>query len=506
MVLELYNTLTRDTTKVEPEAPGGEIRLYTCGPTVYNRVHIGNLRAFLFYDVLRRTLEWKGFRVKHVMNVTDVDDKTIRGAHTAGEKLRDFTDRYLKLFLADLDALGIRRPTVMPRATDPEALAAQVKLVERLIEKGFAYKAPDGSVYFKIEAFPEYGKLAHLDKAGLKAGGGGRVEDDEYEKESWADFALWKAWTEKDGDVSWETSLGRGRPGWHLECSALAMSHLGETIDIHAGGVDLVFPHHENEIAQSEAATGKPFARVWAHNEHLLIAGAKMSKSKHNFYTLDDLAALARATPREVRYALLSVNYRKQLNFQVTYDSEGKPMRFDSILDARRALERLDNFRRSLRDGCMKKGSGLPVPVTERQEALLANTRKAFERRLDDDLNVSGALGELFLFVNDVNKEAYGAEFGSRAEKLLRDLDSVLGIFVDHEVGGKGKLRPDEEALLKERAEVRREAQAAKARGDKAAMKAAFLRSDELREKLKTLGFELEDRPDGTTGWKRARA
>ena len=494
MALRIFNTLTRKEEDFVP-LEAGKVSLYTCGPTVYNRVHIGNLRAFLFYDLIRRTLEWKGLAVRHVMNVTDVDDKTIKGSVQQKKSLREFTDFYLGLFLEDLDALGIRRPTVMPRATDPDAIAKMVELVEALLARGAAYRAPDGSIYFKISAFPSYGKLGHLDLSGLKAGAGGRVAADEYDKESPQDFALWKAWDKADGEVFWETRLGKGRPGWHLECSALAMRHLGETIDLHAGGVDLIFPHHENEIAQSEAATGKPFVRAWLHNEHLLIGGQKMSKRLDNFYTLSDLARLSKATPREVRFALLKVPYRMKLNFQVTYDPEGKPVRFDAVEEARSSLARIDSFRRSLKERAGR-------PPSRAVEERLARVRSDFEAALDDDLNTARAIAHIFELVNDLNKEDFDPPFAARVDALLLDLDRVLGFVAQAE----SALTEVEKKLLDEREQARREAQSRKQAGDKAAMKAAFARSDELRADLKKMGIEVEDKPDGTTSWRRVAA
>ncbi len=489
--MKLWNTLTRQEEELAPLVPG-KVTLYTCGPTVYNRVHIGNLRAFVFYDVLRRTLERDGLEVKHVMNVTDVDDKTIRGSIAEKKPLREFTNHFLELFLKDLDALAIERPHIMPRATDPDAIEDMVALVEKLLAKGSAYRAPDGSIYFKISAFPPYGRLAHLDLAGLEAGKGGRVAADDYDKENPQDFALWKAWDEKDGPVFWETRLGKGRPGWHLECSALAMRHLGETIDLHAGGVDLIFPHHENEIAQSEASTGKPFVRMWLHNEHLLIGGQKMSKRLNNFYTLTDLEGLARARPRELRFALLKVPYRQRLNFQVSYDPQGKPVRFDAIEEARSSLERIDNFRRALKT----RAGG---PASPAAQASLEKAQRGFGEALHRDLNTADALGQVFTLINELNKEDFDQAFAQKVDATLLDFDRVLAILEREEAG----LSADERRLLDEREAVRREAQARKAAGDKPAMKAAFARSDELRNELKARGIEVEDRPDGSTGWRR---
>ncbi|MEZ0227287.1 MAG: cysteine--tRNA ligase [Planctomycetota bacterium] len=493
--MKLWNTLTRKEEDLVP-LQAGKISLYTCGPTVYNRVHIGNLRAFLFYDLLRRSLEWQGLSVRHVMNITDVDDKTIKGSQEQKKSLHEFTTFYLDLFLKDLDALRIQRPTVMPRATDKDAIDKMVELVEKLVAKGAAYKAADGSYYFKISAFPSYGKLGHLDLSNLQAGAGGRVAADEYDKENVQDFALWKAWDQADGDVFWETRLGKGRPGWHLECSALAMRHLGETIDLHAGGVDLIFPHHENEIAQTEAATGKPFVKTWLHNEHLLIGGAKMSKRLKNFYTLGDLEQLAGARPREVRFALLKVPYRQRLNFQVTYDADGKAVRFDAIEEARGSLERLDNFRRGLRNRIVHGAGKATSPQVEK---LLAKSRDDFAAALADDLNTAKAFAAIFELVNDLNKEDFDASFAKKVDAQLLDFDRVLAVLEVEE----GALSTEEKKLLDEREAVRKEAAAKKAAGDKPAMKAAFARSDELRTELKKRGIELEDRPDGSTGWRR---
>ncbi|MBL4844288.1 MAG: cysteine--tRNA ligase [Planctomycetes bacterium] len=439
MTLTLTNTLSR--AKESLPAPGERpIQLYTCGPTVYNHVHIGNWRAFVFYDVLRRSLEWLGYEVRHVMNLTDVDDKTIRGSREAGQSLREFTDRYTQFFLEDLDELRILHPHAMPRATD--AIDSMVALVKRLEAKGLAYQSDDGSYYFKISGFENYGQLAHLDVDTLRAGAGGRVAADEYEKDDVTDFALWKAWSEEDGDVFWETELGKGRPGWHLECSALAMEHLSESIDIHAGGIDLVFPHHENEIAQAEAATGKVFSKFWVHNEHLMVGGKKMSKSLKNFFTFRELQEVAGATGREVRYALLTGHYSKKLNLQVTYEGEGeerRPVLFDSIEAARSAIHRLDEFRR----GLTIRGGG---PVGDGARALVEGYQAAIRAAIADDLNVPAALGKLFELVTDVNKlPDFDEEFGRFVVSVLDDVDQVLGVLKPEADAG---LTPEDQALF----------------------------------------------------------
>jgi len=476
--LTLHNTLARDKETLPPPEEAGELKLYTCGPTVYNLVHVGNLRAFVFYDLLRRGLEWLGYRVRHVMNITDVDDKTIRGSRAEGVSLREFTTRYTEAFLGDMQALRILEPHALPRATD--AIDAMVTMVQALLDKGVAYRSEDGSIYFKIDAFGAYGRLSRLDERTLRTGAGGRVAADEYDKESAHDFALWKAWSEEDGDVFWETPLGKGRPGWHLECSALAMEHLGPSIDIHAGGVDLVFPHHENEIAQSEAASGQPFARYWVHNAHLLVGGQKMAKSLGNFFTFAQLRELAQASGREVRYALLSAHYRKQLNLQVTFEGEGeerRPVRFDSVDAAREALRRLDDFRAAL-----GAGGGEAPPGGA---ALLEGARADIAAAIADDLNVPQALGRLFELVKEVNKLApFDVGFGRQVEAFLDDVDRVFGV-LQPDVQG---LDPEEQALFD---------------GWKAAREAKdWAAADGLRDQLEARGVRVQARK-GESTWSR---
>ena len=478
MALHLHDTLAREKRPFGP--PDHPIRMYTCGPTVYDRVHVGNLRAFLFYDLLRRSLEWLGYEVRHVMNLTDVDDKTIRGSRREGVPLREFTERYTRTFLDDCAALRILRPHVMPRATD--AIPEMIALTERLLAAGVAYRSDDGSVYFKIAAFPGYGKLSHLDARTLQAGAGGRVAQDEYDKESAHDFALWKAWSEDDGDVAWDAPFGRGRPGWHLECSALAFKHLGEALDVHAGGVDLVFPHHENEIAQSEAASGCTFARFWLHNEHLLVGGQKMSKSLKNFYTLGDLVTLGQATPREVRYALIAAHYRSPSNLAVTYEGEGearRPVRFDSLVDARGALKRLDAFRRDLRARATGQAS------SDGAHERLARARTAFRDAIEDDLNVPRALAALFELVADVNRlGTWDVEFAAAVEAFWDDADRVLGV-----------LAPEADALSPEEQALFERWQAARTAKDWAG-------ADAVKAELTARGITVQARKDGAT-WTR---
>jgi cysteinyl-tRNA synthetase len=328
MALRFFNTYSRQVEDFVPlDTEGQTVKIYTCGPTVYSYAHIGNFRAYIFEDLLQRHLEARGYRIMRVMNLTDVDDKTIRGCRQAGMPLAAFTEPFKRAFFEDLETLRIQAAQSYPAATAPEYIARMVEMIRILVERGFAYQAEDNSVYYRINQFPAYGRLAHLDLDQLRPGG--RVQSDEYEKESLGDFALWKAWDQEDGEVAWASPWGRGRPGWHIECSAMAGALLGEQIDIHCGGVDNIFPHHEAEIAQTEAVTGKRFVHYWMHCAHLMVEGQKMSKSLGNFYTLRDLLAKGH-TGREIRYALLRVNYGLPLNFT-----------FDGMADAREALRRL---------------------------------------------------------------------------------------------------------------------------------------------------------------------
>ena len=459
MALQFFNTLTRRKEDFVSLDPGSKVGMYTCGPTVYNYAHIGNLRAFMFEDLLRRHLEYKGFQVKHVMNITDVEDKIIRTVRESGKSLREATDFYTQEFFRDLDTLKIRRAHVTPRAT--ESIPDMIKTIEILIAKKHAYVAEDGSVYFSIKSFKDYGKLAHLDFDNLQFGA--RVAQDEYDKEHVADFALWKAWDEQDGDVKWPSPWGDGRPGWHIECSVMSMEHLGETFDIHCGGEDLIFPHHEDEIAQSEAATGKPFVRYWLHNAHLLVEGKKMSKSLGNFYTLRDLLAKG-WTGREVRYALICAHYREQLNFT-----------FDGLQAARSALQRIDEFLLKLQE--------LAQPPSSETLKALDIALVAFLNRMDDDLNISGALGVLFDFIRFINTEiAAGSLKPSEAQAILdawKRFDAVLGFGMPT----KSDVPAEVQQLVEERQAAR------KAKG--------FKRSDEIRDQLAAQGWIIEDTPNG---------
>ena len=470
MALNFYNTLNRRLEPFEP-LEGNRVRMYSCGPTVYNFVHVGNLRTFTFQDVLRRYLRHCGYELFHVMNVTDVDDKIIRGAGEAGQSLAEYTAEYRKAFEADTAQLRLETPERVTPAT--EHIGEMIELIGRLDKKSLTYQS-DGSTYYRIAGFDAYGKLSHLDVKGIKAGA--HVDQDEYDKDDVRDFALWKA--SKPDEPSWESPYGAGRPGWHIECSAMAMKYLGESFDIHTGGVDLVFPHHENEIAQAEGASGKPFVRFWLHAEHLLVDGQKMSKSLGNFYTLRDLIERGFSADA-IRYLLASVPYRKQLNFT-----------FDGLKAAQTAIERLRNFKRRLDTETFPAGSNPNV------SALADEARKKFEAGMDDDLNTAQALGAVFEFVRDVNTKMdntktdageFQADNAAEATGVLDLFDSIFDVL---EVEQAGQVAADEiELLIEERLAAR------KAR--------AFARSDAIRDDLKARGVILEDTPAGTR-WKYA--
>lgn len=465
MALRFYNTLTQ---KVEEFAPldGKTVRMYTCGPTVYNFVHIGNLRTFTFQDLLRRWLKARGYQLLHVMNITDVDDKIIRDAAKAGLSLKDFTAIYEKAFLEDIATLRLEGPEKLVRATDH--IDDMVEFIEKLSAKGFTYTS-EGSTYYSIAKFPEYGKLSHQDFSGIKPGA--RVDVDEYSKDDARDFVLWKA--RKDGEPGWDTRLGCGRPGWHIECSAMAMRYLGETLDIHAGGIDLTFPHHENEIAQSEALSGKPFARFWLHSEHLVVDMTKMSKSIGNIYTLRDILAMG-YTPEALRYLLASVPYRKKLNFT-----------FDGLQAAQTSIDRLRNFQLRLQTASFPEGANPAL------DARAAEGIRQFEEALDDDLNTAEALAAVFEYVRDANTAMDAGEFRAgnvaAAQEFLRRFDAIFDVLRPTVTGGA--LRDAEiEALIEERA-------AAKKQRD-------FARADAIRQQLLEAGVIVEDTKDGSR-WKR---
>ena len=454
MSMQVFNSLTRRTEPLEPLADN-TIRLYTCGPTVYNFAHIGNFRAYTFEDILRRVIQFNGMKVKQVMNLTDVDDKTIRGANAAGVPLTDYTKTYKDAFFADLKVLNIQPAEVYPAATDhiPEMIA----LVEKLVEKGVAYKSDDGSVYFAVTKFPGYGKLAHIDFDHQRTGA--RCAADEYDKENVGDFALWKAWEESDGPVGWDSPWGRGRPGWHIECSAMSMKYLGETFDLHTGGIDNLFPHHENEIAQAEAATGKEFVKTWMHCAHLRVNGEKMSKSLGNFFTLRDLLDKG-WTGREIRYVLVNAHYRQGLNFA-----------FSALEDARKSLERIDRCV----DALAARAKDEPAPEFA-QKAL-----DAFTAAVNDDLNIPKAFAALFELVRETNAS------GTCAKAVLdvfRKMDTVLGVIFFGKAA-KAEVPAEVQALLDARAAAR----AAK----------NWAESDRLRDAIAAAGWLVKDSKDGQT-------
>jgi cysteinyl-tRNA synthetase len=458
MTLKLFNTLTRKVEVFKP-IKEGKVSMYSCGPTVYDYAHIGNLRSFIFVDILKRYLKYKGFTVKHVMNITDVDDKTIKNSQKQGKTLKEYTEFYTKEFLDDLKTLNIELADIMPRATG--TIKEMVALVKTLLDKGFAYKGDDGSIYFSINKFKDYGKLACLDLEQLKEGASGRVSSDEYSKENARDFALWKAWDEGDGDVFWETELGKGRPGWHIECSAMSMKDLGETFDIHTGGVDLIFPHHTNEIAQAEAATGKPFVKYWIHNAHLIVNGEKMSKSAGNFYTLRDLLDKG-YSPMAIRYEMMAANYRVKLDFRE--DNLKKiPETLNKIYDF---LDRLDRSDKGEDD--------------EKVGKAVDKAKKDFEKSMDNDLNISGGLAAVFQLMTDINKLGdLSKKDAEKVKKVMADFDSVFGV-MEHE---KIELTAEQNKMIQDREDAR------KAKD--------FDKADKIRDNLKKQGIIVEDTDQG---------
>jgi cysteinyl-tRNA synthetase len=475
--IRFHNTLGG---KIEAFAPqnGNEVRMYTCGPTVYDYAHIGNYRTFVFQDILRRFLKLRGFKMKHVMNLTDVDDRIIANSAAAGVSIRDYTEKYAQAFFDDCKTLSIEAPEHWIRATDH--IDDMVKLIARLQEKSYTYPS-EGSIYYRIAKFPHYGQLSNIDVAGIQAGA--RVDVDRYEKESARDFALWKA--PKPGEHFWETPIGKGRPGWHIECSAMAMKYLGETLDIHTGGIDLAFPHHENEIAQSEGATGKPFVRYWMHAEHLLVEGEKMSKSLGNFFTLRDLFAKG-YKPSALRFALASVPYRKQLNFT-----------FDGLQQAASSVERLRNFAARLAQG------KFPAGKQKGMAARIAEAAEEFDAGLSDDLNTARALAAAFDLLRETNIAMDKGDFRqgdvAAAQEFLANFDRIFAVMEDNDSGklralgfGAADTGPNDaeiEKLIADR-------QAARQRRD-------FAASDRIRKELADRGILIEDSKDGSVRWKR---
>jgi cysteinyl-tRNA synthetase len=487
MPLQLYNTLPAEVEEFSPSVDN-TVRMYSCGPTVYDYGHIGNFRTFVAVDILRRFLRQSGFRLDHVMNITDVDDKIIRNAAQQGQTVREYTKKYEEAFLEDMRTLGLEQPEHVVRATDHiEKMAA---FIQKLVERGFAYRTEDGSYYFRIAKFPEYGKLSKKDFSGMEIGA--RVDVDEYEKDDARDFALWKS--PKPGEASWPTPIGDGRPGWHIECSVMSMEYLGPSFDLHAGGEDLIFPHHENEIAQSESLTGQTFARFWMHVRFLLVEGEKMSKSAGNFYTLRDLL-LKGHKPSSIRYLLSSVPYRKQLNFT-----------FDGLKQAAHSVERLRTFKTRL------EMVQLPPGKSESIQALAEKTKAEMRSALQDDLNTARALAAIFDMVRDANTAADKNELRQEdtapllqalrqfdeifpvlndddAEKMARALDWARAHGLDTSAIAAQTISDDEvEGLIAERNAAR------KARD--------FARADAIRTQLADAGILVEDTKDGMR-WKR---
>ena len=465
-MLRFLNTLSRQTEEFHP-IEEGHVRMYICGPTVWNFAHIGNFRTFIFGDVLRRYLKYKGYEVKHVFNLTDIDDRIINEAAKRNISIDEFTAPYITAFWEDFDALGMERPEVTPRAT--HHIPEMIDIIAKLLANGKAYES-EGSIYYRIAAFPDYGKLSRISFSGNIAGASERVDTDKYDKEDARDFALWK-FVGEDEEPGWDAPFGRGRPGWHIECSAMSMKYLGETFDLHAGGMDLQFPHHENEIAQSEGATGKQFARYWIHSEFLKIDDVTMSKSKGNFFTFRDLHAQG-YSPLAIRYLLLSVPTRKQLNFT-----------FEGLQGAGSTVERLRNFRSLVSEAKVVEGSNQEVA------SIVANALSDFETAMDDDFNTAAALAAIHDMVREVNTVIAGDRILSKDREWVLDaiakFDSVLGIFGHTE---DRWLDAGIEALVAEREEARRQRN--------------FARSDEIRDLLAEQGIVLEDTKDGVR-WKR---
>jgi cysteinyl-tRNA synthetase len=464
MALRLFNTYSREIEEFEPRDPAErKIGVYTCGPTVYSRAHIGNFRAYIFEDLLQRHFELRGYKVHRVMNITDVDDKTIRGARDANIPLSEFTAPFKQAFFEDCETLRIKRADEFPAATDQRHIDRMIEMIGTLISRGLAYQADDNSVYFRINKFPDYGKLAHFDLTQLQSTG--RVKHDEYDKEHIGDFALWKAWDEEDGDVGWESPWGRGRPGWHIECSAMSTALLGDQVDIHCGGVDNIFPHHEAEIAQSEGVTGKKFVRYWLHCAHLLVDGQKMAKSLGNFYTVPDVLAKG-YSGRELRYALLRVHYRVPLNFT-----------WEGMEESRQALARVDEWLGRLRQ------CSASVSLAKSQGRQAGSMPYTFEEALDDDLNISAALGFLFESIRETNRAMDQNEMDAASANTWLNwwerVNSVLDLEKETEVA----VPPEVAQLSKDRENARREKN--------------WKQSDELRDRISALGWEVRDTKDG---------
>lgn len=475
-MIRLYDTPSRTKRHFEPLEPG-KVRLYSCGPTVWDHSHIGNFRCFLFYDVLKRYLRYRGFEVEHVMNLTDIDDRIVERVGASGGGLDGYVGPYIDSFFRELDDLGIERADHYPRAT--EHIPEMVQLVELLLRRGLAY-VRDGSVYFSIARFPAYGEFAHLDLPGLREGA--RIDSDRYDKEDVRDFVLWKAWTEPDGDLGWESPWGRGRPGWHLECSCMSMKYLGQTFDIHTGGIDLVFPHHQNEIAQSEGATGEPLSRYWMHNEFINIDGVKLSKSLGNQLLLGDLADLVETSERAeavtgFRYFVVTNHYRTTLNFTGEALAAG--------IQARRRLNRLYRRLRSL------AGQASAAEADGRWVEPVAEAREGFIRHMDDDLNASPAMAAVFGLVSEAQKALSAGELtqaGARSVSgLVEEVDGVLGLLDESDESAAALDAPELPPELGRLVQQRQEAREAR----------DWARADALRAELAAAGVVVADTPAG---------
>ncbi len=445
----IYNTLTKNKEEFIPQTKN-KVKIYVCGPTVYDYAHIGNLRTYINTDFLRRWLRYSGYKIEEVMNITDIDDKTIKKSLEEKTPIKNVTQKYEKLFLEDLKKLNIEIPEKMPHATDNEVIERMIDIVQKLLDNGIAYKSDDGSVYLSVKRIKGYGKLSGVDLTGIKEGA--RVSQDEYDKENAQDFVLWKAY--KEGEPGWDTPFGKGRPGWHIECSAMSTKYLGDTLDIHAGGVDLIFPHHENEIAQSESYTGKKFVNYWFHCEHLMIDGQRMGKSLNNFYKLKDLDGFG-VEPLALRMLALMSHYRERLNF------------------TRESIEQAQNTLNNLRDFVLKN-----IETESTQDINYQDTRAAFENALNDDLNTPKAISVLFDYIKRINiAQAYGPE----VYKFILDLDRFMGLELD---------RIKQAEIPWEVAKLIDERERSRAKRD-------WELSDKLRAEIQSLGFEVEDTPKG---------
>ena len=468
-MIKFYNSLTRQKEEFKPMNEK-EVGMYSCGPTVYNYAHIGNFRAYIFSDLVRRVLEDYGYNVKLVMNLTDVDDKTIRNSKENHISLSEYTKKYKEAFFEDIRTLRIKPATVNPSAT--EHINEMIDIIKLLEKNGHTYEA-DGSIYFKISTFPEYGELANLDKQELKEGASGRVSSDEYDKENASDFVLWKAYTEEDGDVYWDSPFGKGRPGWHIECSAMSCKYLGKHFDIHTGGVDNKFPHHENEIAQNEAAFNEKFVNYWLHCEHLIVDGEKMSKSKGNFYTLRDLLNKG-LSAEAIRYSLMNSHYRKQLNFTI-----------EGINQSQSAIDRVNDLIFRLKD-VNKTDADDSAVMKELEEA-----NKNFFESIYDDLNVSEALGVFFSFIKSINISFDSINVSSR-DAIIKFIERVNNIINCFNMNGEKEIESSEEEKINKLIEERTLAKKEK----------NYKRADEIRDELNSMGIEIMDTPNGVR-WKR---